>query len=119
MHYLVATDSARTTVAACEYLQKRVTPDDDVLFLTVVEDDGPDDPTDVLAAASDRLTTPTVETAVRNGTPADGIRAIVDEREVDELVIRGRRDGGTPGLGGTASTVLVEASVPVVVLPSP
>lgn len=118
MHYLVATDSARTSEAACDYLRKRVTDADEVLVLAVAEDDGSFDHETALATGSKGLPAPTVETAVRRGSPAKHVRALADERGVDEVVIGQRRNSARAGLGGTASTILVEANVPVVVLPT-
>lgn len=122
MRYLVGTDSVHTTAVACDYLEGRVAGEDEILFAAVVGDRGADerDAAEALNVARVRLTEPTVETLERTGDPATELRLIAEDREVDELVIgahAGSPDAG--GLGGTATTVLVESSRPVVVLPSP
>lgn len=133
--FLVATDSVHTTAAACDYLQDRLTPDDVVRVVGVVEDGSRDvheSPSDSLAnrnaarsgdagdavnVAGARLAVPDVETAVREGDPADELRAELDVGAVDELVLGARHPGPGPGLGATARELVGHVDVPCVVLP--
>lgn len=117
MRYLVATDSASTTRAACQYLQGRITTGDEVLVLAVAESSQDVDTDAALDAAPTQLGDASVECLQRQGTPEQHVRTLVAERAIDELLI-GLRRPGTTGLGGTASTLLVETTVPVVVLPN-
>jgi nucleotide-binding universal stress UspA family protein len=119
--YLVATTSVHTTAAACDYLQSRIDGGDEVLVLAVREPAlGDRDPGDAANVARTRLVAPSVETVTREGEPAEEVRALAAERDVDVVVVGPRR--GDPETSGTAtgSTVrelLVGSSVPVVVLP--
>jgi nucleotide-binding universal stress UspA family protein len=134
MHYLVATDSVHTTAAACDYLESRLEPDDEVYVLTVVApndetgDDGgsPGTPSstrdagDAANVAGARLAgRATVETLLREGRPAETVRSVVDERGPDVVVVgaHGGRPGAGPGLGSVARSVIEGVDRPVVVLP--
>lgn len=120
-HVLVATSSVHTTAAACDYLQPRLGGDDSVTVLAVAEPElDSRDPGDATNVARTRLVAPTVETLVREGRPADVIRAVARERDVDEIVVGPRR--GDPATSGTAPGETVQALVadsewPVVVVP--
>jgi len=120
-HVLVATSSVHTTAAACDYLQGRLDGDDQVTVLAVAEPNlDARDPGDATNVARTRLVAPTVETLVREGTPAAVIRTVAAERDVDELVVGPRR--GDPETSGTAPGETVAALVadsewPVVVVP--
>jgi nucleotide-binding universal stress UspA family protein len=118
--YLVATASVHTTAAVCDYLQERVTDADTVVLVSVTEP-GMDarDAGDAVNVARTRLVAPLVQTVTREGDPAEVIRDVVSEYEIDEVVIGPRRGDpeATPGLGGTAADLLVSLSVPVVVVP--
>lgn len=119
--YLVATASVHTTAAACDYLQSRGGADDTVLVLAIREPTLDDrDPGDATNVARTRLVAPTVETLTREGDPADEIRAVAAERDVDVLVVGPRRgDPETSGdaPGSTTRALLADSSHPVVVLP--
>jgi len=116
--FLVATDSVHTTAAACDYLQDRLTSDDVVRVVGVTED-GSRDAGDAVNVAGARLAVPDVETAVREGDPADELRAELDASAVDELVLGARHPGPGPGtgLGSTARELVGHVDVPCVVLP--
>lgn len=121
MHYLVATASVHTSAAACDFLTDRLAPDDVVTVLGV-DEDGPTDASrdldDALNVANVRLPGAEVDTERRSGIPSDAILAVVAERDVDHVVMGARRGvAGATGLGGTTATVLVEADVPVTVVP--
>jgi nucleotide-binding universal stress UspA family protein len=117
-HFLLATSSVHTTAAACDYLQGRL--DGDRVTVLAVTEPGVSrrDAGDATNVARTRLVAPTVETAVREGTPADAIRAVARERGVDELVVGPRR--GDPAAAGTAPgetvrALLADGELPVVV----
>jgi len=123
--YLIATTSVHTTAAAADYLGSRLTADDEVLVLTVAEPALADrDAGDAANVARSRLLPATVEVLPREGNPADEIRAVLDERPVDELVVGTRRPGPAGGEpetgdatpGSTVQSLLGSVGVPVVVL---
>lgn len=123
MRYLVATASVHTTAAACDYLQTRAGPDDEVVVLAVREPalDGRD-AGDATNVARTRLVAPSVETVIREGEPSTEIRAVARERGVDELVVGPRRgDPETSGdaPGSTVRALLSDPAWPVVVVPVP
>jgi nucleotide-binding universal stress UspA family protein len=136
VRYLVATDSVHTTAAACDYLEPRLDPDDEVDVLTVVApnddaagaDGAPGSPSsnrdagDAGNVAAARLAgRATVETLVREGEPAGTVRSVGDRRDADVVLVgvHGGRPGAGPGLGSVARSVLEGADRPVVVLPLP
>lgn len=138
MRYLVATDSVHTTAAACDYLQERLGTDDLVDVLTVVASPGgesssgsgvPGDPNaashdaaDAANVATVRLAgRATVETLTREGSPAETVLSVADERDADVVVVgvHGDRPGAGPGLGSVARAVVEGCRCPVVVLPVP
>ena len=121
--YLLATTSVHTTAAAADVLESRLDIDDEVLVLTV---SGPDladrDAGDAANVARSRLLPATVEVLTRDGDPADEIRAVLDEREIDELVVGTRRpdpeaEGEMAAPGSTVESLLGTVEVPAVVLP--
>jgi nucleotide-binding universal stress UspA family protein len=71
---------------------------------------------DVLDAPGTR-----VRKVLRDGNPADTLRAVGEEEEADLLVVGSRGIGGTPSrlLGSTSTQLLQESTVPVVVIPHP
>lgn len=120
-HVLVGTASVHTTAAACDYLQSRLGDDDHVTVVAVKEPalDGRD-PGDATNVARTRLVAPTVETVTREGEPAEELRVVAAERDVDELLVGPRRgDPETSGTapGSTLRRLLTEADCPVVVVP--
>ncbi|GAD53936.1 hypotheical protein [Halarchaeum acidiphilum MH1-52-1] len=135
--FLVATDSVHTTAAACDYLQPRLDADDVVRVVGITGDgsrDGHESPSDSLGdrnaarsadagdavnVASARLATPSVETAIRDGEPADEIREELERGDVDVLVIGAHEPGpgAEEGLGRTAGALVGHVEVPTVVLP--
>jgi nucleotide-binding universal stress UspA family protein len=119
--YLVGTASVHTTAAACDYLQGRVGPDDEVLVVAVREP-GVDerDPGDATNVARTRLPAPTVETLTEDGKPATALQRVAAEREADVVVVGPRRgdpeaSGESPG--STVRALLADADRPVVVVP--
>lgn len=123
--YLLATASVHTTAAAADYLDGRLGADDAVLVLTVSEPGVDDrDAGDAANVARTRLLPATVEVLDREGDPAEAVRAVLGDRDVDELVVGPRRgdpeaSGGEGGLGSTARALVGGVDVPVVVLPAP
>jgi nucleotide-binding universal stress UspA family protein len=120
---LVATASVHTTAAACDYLGTRLGPDDRVVVLGVVEPGlAARDVGDAANVARTRLVEPAVEVLTREGTSAETVAAVADEREVDEVVVGATR--GDPGAAGeppgtTVTHLLSAGRWPVVVLPPP
>jgi nucleotide-binding universal stress UspA family protein len=117
-HFLLATSSVHTTAAACDYLQGRL--DGDRVTVLAVTEPGVSrrDAGDATNVARTRLVAPTVETAVREGTPADAIRAVAREQAIDELVVGPRRGDPTTGgaaPGETVRALLADGELPVVV----
>lgn len=120
---LVASASVHTTAAACDYLGARLASDDTVVVLGVAES-GMDerDVADAANVARTRLVEPAVETAVREGNPAEEIAALARERTVDAIVLganRGDPDAAGDPPGSTVRAVLAGSDRPVTVLPSP
>jgi len=128
VHYLVATDSVHTTAAACDYLEPRLDGPgtDTVTVLTVAGGEGPEasgstrDSGDAANVVRARLTgRATLETASREGDPAEAILAATADLGADVLVLgpRSGKPGATADLGSTARAVLAAAPVPTVVVP--
>jgi nucleotide-binding universal stress UspA family protein len=132
VRYLVATDSVHTTAAACDYLDPRVDPGDQVDVLTVVEPDdgGPGASQGAVAASRDagdaanvaaaRLAgRAAVESLTREGSPVGTVLAVAEGRDADVVLVglHGGRPGAGPGLGSVARRVLEGVDRPVVVLP--
>lgn len=121
--FLLATDSVHTTAAACDYLLGRLSSEDAVLAVAVVEDGAdPRDAGDALNVASARLAgAASVATERAEGDPAEAIVELADDRDVDELVVGARSGapGSAAGVGSTARAVLAAAERPVVVIPLP
>ncbi|MFB6150820.1 MAG: universal stress protein [Haloarculaceae archaeon] len=142
--FLLATASVHTTAAAADYLADRLTADDAVLVLTVVEPGLPArDAGDAANVARSRLHPATVEVLEREGDPAGAIRGVLAERNVDEVLVgpqrgdpdragsgdgpgygkpdptsgEGSASGDPDGLGSTARALLGTVDVPVVVVP--
>jgi nucleotide-binding universal stress UspA family protein len=119
--YLVATASVHTTAAACDYLQSRVSNDDEVIVLAVREPALDDrDPGDATNVARTRLVAPSVETVTAGGEPTAEIRAVASERDADVVVVGPRRgDPDSAGIapGSTVRELLAGSARPVVVLP--
>jgi nucleotide-binding universal stress UspA family protein len=121
MHYLVATESVHTTAAACDYLAERLDgpATDTVTLLTVTAGDERAAGEAANVARARLAGRATVETATREGDPAEVILAAVDELGADVLVLgpRSGDPGATADLGGTATAVLARSPVPAVVVP--
>jgi len=130
--YLLATASVHTTAAAADYLGDGLTADDEVVVLTVTEPDLDErDAGDAANVARSRLLPAVVDVLEREGDPAEAIRAVLAERDVDTLVLGPRR--GDPGSGdgaesdatdaeppgSTVRALLGTVDVPVVVVPLP
>jgi nucleotide-binding universal stress UspA family protein len=121
MHYLVATDSVHTTAAACDYLEERLDgpATDTVTVLTVTAGDERAAGEAANVARARLAGRAAVETATREGDPAEAILAAVDEVGADVLVLgpRSGDPGVTTDLGGTATAVLARSPVPALVVP--
>jgi hypothetical protein len=111
--FLLATDSVHATAAGCDYLADRLTGDDAVTALTVLEGGeaaSERDAADALNVATVRLPG-AVETERREGDPAP---VILDAaRDVDEIVLVAPESGA---VGSTIGAVLEGADRPVIVL---
>lgn len=120
--YLLATASIHTTAAAADYLQPRLTAEDEVVVVTVAESELPDrDPDDAANVARSRLVPASVEVCRRSGEPADEIQAVLEDVDAD-IVITGPRRGDPEAdstLGSTTRSLLEWVDVPVVVVPLP
>ncbi|MFC7227345.1 universal stress protein [Salinirubellus salinus] len=118
--YLVATASAETTTAACDYLLEKLTPDDAVYVLSVEEPDVEEATETAFEEAQTRLTeVAEVRTIRRRGQPAQEIVALAREIGADEIIVGPRRDapGGFSTIGTTTRAVLSTVEVPVFVVP--
>ena len=124
--FLLATDSVHTSAAACDYLEDRLRDDDVVAVLSVREAGAhPRDAGDALNVATVRLgALPSVEVTAetREGEAAAAVLDVLGSGGIDEIVVGAR--GGAPDapdapadLGRTTRVILVESTVPVVVLP--
>ena len=133
---LVPTDGSDAATKAAEHaLDLAVALDAGVHILSVVDiaslgpdvrsilqeaDDEVTDAVESLAAtARDRGIT-SVETAVEDGNPADGIRSYIDDHDIDLVVMgtTGRRGVEKILLGSVAETTVRTAPVPVITLGS-
>ena len=118
--YLVATASAETTHAACDYLVEKLDASDEVYVLSVEEPDVEEGTETAFEEAQIRLTElATVRTIRRRGQPAQEIVALARETEADEIILGPRRDapGGFSTIGTTTRAVLSTVEVPVFVVP--
>jgi len=116
MEYLLATASVHTTAAAADWLAGRLGPDDRLTVLGVVEGDDDRDVEDALNVARVRLPETDLRVERREGVPDREILAAVDALGAEHVLVGLHQPGGD-GLGTTAAAVLVEAGVPVTVLP--
>ncbi|MCU4718567.1 universal stress protein [Halapricum hydrolyticum] len=119
--YLLASASVHTTAVACDYLAERLTDDDTVMVLGVVEPGTPSrDVSDAINVARARLAAATVWTEQREGDPVEAILDLAADVDADEIIV-GRRSGDPEqmemGLGGTAAAVAGEAERAVVIVP--
>ncbi|MDQ2052160.1 universal stress protein [Natronolimnohabitans sp. A-GB9] len=127
MHYLVGTTSVHTTAAICDYLDDRATSDDTVTVVAVTNDENGTarrDAQEALNVAPIRLATVgTVETELRetDDEPAAVLLEAATAVDADEILISSH--GGTgdtsSGLCSTIRDRLVDASLPVIVVPRP
>jgi nucleotide-binding universal stress UspA family protein len=116
--YLVATASTRTTEAACEYLEDKVGPTDEVYVLTIDVPDEFDEREAALDVAQVELTGVTdVRTIRRSGDPGREIVSFAHERDIDEIIMGPSRRGGTSTIGSTTRAVLNRLDIPVFVVP--
>lgn len=118
--YLVATASAATTSAACDYLEGRLEPHDEVYVLTVEEPGVPDATPADFAEAQTRLNrVASIRTIRRKGHPDQAIVAFAREKEVDEIIMGPQRDAapGFSTIGSTTRAVLNKVDAPVFVVP--
>lgn len=115
--YLVATASTDTTEAACNYLEPKLEPSDEVYVITIEEEARPiTDRDEVLTAAQLRLAgNAEVRTIRRSGDPDLEIVTFARERDVDEIILGPMREGS--GIGSTTRSVLNKVEVPVFVVP--
>jgi len=115
----VATASAATTEAACEYLGEKLEVDDKVSVLTVDVPDERDDRQAALDTAQVELgETGAVRTYRRSGDPGREIVAFVRENDIDEIIMGPARTGGISTIGSTTKAVLRNLDKPVFVLPA-
>jgi nucleotide-binding universal stress UspA family protein len=118
--YLVATASAETTTAACEYLLERLVDGDEVFVLAVEEPDVDRVADAAFREAQRRLSgVASVRTLRREGDPGQAIVALAREKSVDEIILGPRRDPapGFQTIGTTARAVLNKVDIPVFVVP--
>lgn len=116
--YLVATASAVTTEAACEYLRDKLESDDRVDVLTVDVPTESDDREAALDLAQVELADVTdVRTFRRSGEPAREIVSFARENDVDEIIMGPARRGGISTIGSTTRAVLSRVDAPVFVVP--
>jgi nucleotide-binding universal stress UspA family protein len=118
--YLVATASAETTTAACDYLLEKLTAEDAVYVLSVEEPDVEEATETAFEEAQTRLTAVAeVRTIRRRGQPAQEIVALAREVGADEIIVGPRRaaPGGFSTIGTTTRAVLSTVEVPVFVVP--
>ena len=118
--YLVATASAATTTAACDYLEGRLDADDEVYVLTVEEPGVPDATLTDFEEAQTRLhDLASVRTIRREGHPDLVIVAFAREKDVDEIIMGPQRDAkqGFSTIGSTTRAVLNKVDAPVFVVP--
>ena len=110
VEYLVGTDSVHTSAAACDYLEPRLTADDAVVAVAIVESDDPVEERDrqeALTAFRVRLAgTARVETELREGDAVAELRAAADERGAEEIVVGPHR--GDPDADATPGETLVD-----------
>lgn len=117
--YLVATASAATTEAACEYLNEKLGADDAVYVLTVDVPDEQDDRQAALDTAQVSLAdVGEVRTFRRSGDPGHEIVDFVTDNEIDEIIMGPAREGGISTIGSTTRDVLRNVDKPVFVLPA-
>jgi len=118
--YLVATASAATTTAACDYLEPRLESIDEVYVLTVEEPGVPEATPADFEEAQTRLTeVAAVRTIRRQGHPDQVIVSFAREKEVDEIIMGPQRDAapGFSTIGSTTRAVLNKVDAPVFVVP--
>ena len=133
---LVPTDGSDAATKAAEHaLDLAVALDAGVHILSVVDiaslgpdvrsilqeaDDEVTDAVESLAATARERGITSVETAVEDGNPADGIRSYIDDHDIDLVVMgtTGRRGVEKILLGSVAETTVRTAPVPVITLGS-
>lgn len=116
--YLVATASERTTTAACEYLSGKLSPDDEVLVVTVEAPGESGDGDGALDVAQTELAgVVAVRTFRLSGTPAREIVGFARDNDVDEIIMGPTRSGAVGTIGSTTRSVLARVDVPVFVVP--
>lgn len=118
--YLVATASAATTTAACDYLEPRLESTDEVYVLTVEEPGIPEaTPADFEEAQIRLNEVASVRTIRRRGHPDQAIVAFAREKAVDEIIVGPQRDAapGFSTIGSTTRAVLNKVDAPVFVVP--
>jgi Universal stress protein family. len=125
---LVATNHVDTSAQLADYLGTHVGPDDTVIGINslrggdVTDAAAVRDGEDALSVLSARLgTAVTVEThqLIRGNDPATDVLAAIESYDADELVfgIRKRSPTGKIIFGSVAQQLLLEAPVPMRVLP--
>jgi len=123
--YLLATASVHTTAAAADYLAERLTDADEVVVLTVTDDDDAGEPDardagDAANVARSRLLPASVEVVERTGDPVTAIRDVLADRDADVLVLgphRGDPNARGDAPGSTVRALLGAVDVPVAVVP--
>ena len=126
--YVVGTNSVHTSATLCDYLATRVGQGDTVVAVNSLR--GGDDTSsqdardgeDALNAVASRLGERcTVETHqyIRDNAPHEDLLAAVEEFDADELVVGIRKRNPTAKVvfGSTAQSILLNADVPMAVIP--
>lgn len=121
MRVLAATDTVHTAASICDYLEPRVGAEDTVLAVGVAPagSEAARDCAEAFTVVRVRLPAPEIETAIRDGDPAEALIEAATAHDVDEIVLgaRGGTTASAADLGSTARGVLSAADRPVVVLP--
>jgi nucleotide-binding universal stress UspA family protein len=126
--YVVATNSVHTSAALCDYLDGRVDAGDTVHAVNSLrggdrtDSDDIRDGEDALNAVSSRLGgTATVETHqfVRDNRPVEDVLDLVHAEDADEIVFGVRKRNPTAKIvfGSVAQSILLNANVPMAVVP--
>lgn len=120
MHYVAGVDSVHTAAAICDYLQDHLDEDDTVVVVAVDENQRRD-AADAANVVQVRLFDGDVTIETREGDPASEILTVAEETNADTVVIGPHRGepGCGPGVGSTASALLRDLDIPVVVVPVP
>lgn len=120
MRYVTGVDSVHTAASVCDYLQERLSENDE-LVVVAVDEDGSRDAADAANVVQARLLEGTIRIEPRDGDPGAEIRDVAAAEDAAEVVIGAHRGapGCGPAVGDTARRLLRELDRPVVVVPVP